>query len=165
MSYIVYMHENKVNGKKYIGMTSRPLKQRSNGGEGYKGCTKFYNAIQKYGWDNFRHIILYKNLTKEEAEFREQQLIKSHNTQTKGYNIANGGCVNAITEETKEKISKSHSQNHNKVFLTLPNGKIIIFDNLDEASKKTRLDKKYIRGCCEGTIPTSKIDFSFGEKY
>lgn len=161
MNYIVYMHENKINGKKYIGITKQSLKKRSNGGEGYKGCTKFYNAIKKYGWKNFRHIILYKHLTKEEAEFREQELIKLHNTQVEGYNIANGGSVNSMTEETKDKISKTHFNNRRKIILTLPSGATRMFENIEEAAKKMKIDKKTIRGWCDGTIPTSKIDLRY----
>jgi hypothetical protein len=157
------MHENKENGKKYIGITQQSLKKRSNNGKGYTGCTKFYNAIQKYGWENFKHKILFKGLTKEEAELKEQELIKEYNTQIDGYNIANGGKVNSITEETKNKMVRSHMVRQFKVVLRFPNGSARVFENLDEAAEKTKLDKKYIRGCCEGTIPTNKLDFKFLE--
>ena len=64
--YIIYMHKNKINGKMYIGQTCQTLEQRSqaNGGH-YKSCSLFYKAIQKYGWNNFEHIILKENLTLE----------------------------------------------------------------------------------------------------
>ena len=70
------MHENKKNQKKYIGITSQSLKKRSNKGEGYVGCTKFYNAIKKYGWDNFKHEIVATDLTKKDAEELEYELIE-----------------------------------------------------------------------------------------
>mgnify|MGYP002658749408 CR=1 FL=1 len=58
MSYCVYKHTNKINGKVYIGQSSNIKERWSRKGTCYKGCTYFYNAIQKYGWDNFEHIIL-----------------------------------------------------------------------------------------------------------
>lgn len=155
------MHENKINNKKYIGITSKTLKQRSNNGKGYKGCTKFYNAIEKYGWKNFRHKILYRGLTKEEAEEKEQELIKEYNTQVEGYNIANGGSVNSMTEETRDKISKSRRDNTRRIVLTFPNGSTRIFENVDEAVKVMKIDKKYIKGCCDGSIPTKKLDLKY----
>ena len=46
-------------GKKYIGKTKTSLKERAkNNAKGYKGCPVFYNAIQKYGWENFEVEIL-----------------------------------------------------------------------------------------------------------
>lgn len=57
-TYCVYAHINKVNGKIYIGQTCRKPEYRWNDGKGYKECTYFYNAIEKYGWDNFDHEIL-----------------------------------------------------------------------------------------------------------
>lgn len=159
MSYIVYEHTNKINNKKYIGITSCSLKRRSKNGEGYKGCEKFYNAIQKYGWNNFYHKILFRNLSKKEAELKEQQLIKEYNTQIDGYNIAEGGFAPTMTQETKNKISKSHYDNHRrKVVVYLPSGKHRVYDSVEIAASVMKVDKKIIKGWCDGTIPTSKIE-------
>ena len=71
--YIVYQHKNKINNKVYIGITSRTPQERwGNQGCNYKSSPYFYNSIQKYGWDNFEHNILYTDLTKEEACKKEQ---------------------------------------------------------------------------------------------
>lgn len=53
----------------------------------------FYNAIQKYGWNNFKHEILYTGLTKEEAEQKEIELIAHYDStdRSKGFNISHGG--------------------------------------------------------------------------
>ena len=64
--YTVYVHINKINHKKYIGITKQKPEDRwGKNGENYKESPHFYAAIQKYGWDNFEHIILKENLTKE----------------------------------------------------------------------------------------------------
>ena len=109
--YIVYKHTNKINNKSYIGITCQTLKNRSRkNGIGYKECIRFYNAIKKYGWNNFNHEILYNNLTKEQAEQKEIELIAKHKTNNKnyGYNIQNGGnTIGRMAEETKNKISKA----------------------------------------------------------
>lgn len=92
--YYVYMHINKINNKKYIGITSRnPNVRFGKNGKGYYNSIVFYNAIQKYGWDNFEHIILFNNLTKKEAEQKEIDLIKEYNTTNRklGYNMSKGG--------------------------------------------------------------------------
>ena len=78
--YTVYQHKNKINGKVYIGITSQKPEQRWRNGEGYKSSPHFYSAIQKYGWDNFEHNILFVELTKEQACLKEQELIKEFNS-------------------------------------------------------------------------------------
>lgn len=82
----------------YIGL-SRNLKERwrSNGNK-YKGSHYFYYAIQKYGWDNFEHTVLYDNLTEQEAKNLEIELIAKYQTQNSkyGYNLAEGGGVAGV---------------------------------------------------------------------
>lgn len=104
--YTVYMHKNKINGKVYIGITKQKPKYRWNNGNGYK-TQLFYKAIQKYGWDNFNHIILVKKLSKQEAEIKEIEMIKKYNSHCNkyGYNVLDD--INKhITERNIKKKSK-----------------------------------------------------------
>lgn len=84
-------------------------------GEGYKSSPHFYSAIQKYGWDNFEHNILFTELTKEEACLKEQELIKQFDSMNRehGYNSTSGGDVFSMNEETKQKISQAMMGNKN----------------------------------------------------
>lgn len=110
MKYCVYCHENKVNGKKYVGMTSQVPKRRWNNGRGYVNNKHFSRAIEKYGWHNFSHEILYTDLSRNEAEELEKKLIKEYDSANplKGYNIELGGnSTKKIANETRLKISKA----------------------------------------------------------
>ena len=114
--YTVYQHKNKINGKIYFGITSRnPIEQWGNNGSNYKSTPHFYSAIQKYGWDNFEHNILYENLTKEEACDIEKTLIREYNTQDRefGYNILEGGQASTLPTEVREKMSQAMMGNQN----------------------------------------------------
>ena len=94
-TWTVYQHKNKVNGKSYIGITCKnPPSERWRGsGQGYpmKTQPKFARAIAKYGWENFEHIILYKELTHQEAIQKEIDLIEKLDTINNGYNETHGG--------------------------------------------------------------------------
>lgn len=114
--YIVYQHKNKINGKIYIGITSHvPEKRWGANGSNYKTSPYFYNAIQKYGWDNFEHNILYTNLTKEQACQKEQELIQYFHSMDRnfGYNSTSGGEIFIMNPETKNKISNKLKGNTN----------------------------------------------------
>ena len=103
--YVVYKHINKENGYVYVGITKHenPNKRWCNG-HGYKHCIKFYNAILKYGWDNFIHEVMYVD-SKEEAINKEVELISYYKNLGISYNIANGGeGADAMSEETIEKL-------------------------------------------------------------
>lgn len=109
-TYSVYMHIFP-NGKRYIGITSQhPVEKRwSSTGIGYRKCNKMWKAIQKYGWENVEHIVLYENLSKAMAESAEIALIKEYNTIEDGYNLDNGGNVyGSHTEETKKRIGDAN---------------------------------------------------------
>lgn len=117
-SYTIYMHRNKINGKIYIGQTKQKLNARWRDGEGYKTQPYFYKAIQKYGWDNFEHIILEENLTLEQANNKEEYWIAYYQSNIKefGYNILAGGNNHAWTEEMKQKQSKRFSGENGSFF-------------------------------------------------
>lgn len=80
LNYSVYVHTNKINGKKYVGQSSNIIERWKNGGKNYFSSTKFHRAIQKYGWENFTHEILYENLNKEAANKIERDLIKKYDS-------------------------------------------------------------------------------------
>lgn len=107
--YCVYMHTNKINGKKYIGQTCQTLKQRcGNNGKAYVGCPYFYKAIIKYGWNNFKHEILFENLSFDEANQKEDAMIKLYNTtdSNNGYNLKGGGANPIPNAKTRQLISE-----------------------------------------------------------
>lgn len=87
-----------------------PSKRWGYNGINYKNCTYFYHAIEKYGWNNFEHIILKDNLTKEQAQQLETQYIqKFHTLVPNGYNLTGGGDYpTLISEATKKKMRDSH---------------------------------------------------------
>lgn len=114
--WCVYMHVNKINNKKYIGITSKKPEQRWKNGLGYQSSQPvFYNAIKKYGWDNFEHIVIEDNLTEKEAKLTEIKLIAKYKTNCRkyknppyGYNMTDGGdgtLGKKHSEEAKKKIS------------------------------------------------------------
>ena len=121
--WTVYMHISP-NNKKYIGITSQKTEYRwHSDGSGYKDNNYFYNAIKKYGWDNFQHIIIVKGLSEDDAKWLEMELIKIWDTtnQEKGYNILSGGQTNngknnpfygkSHTKESINKMKISHIGN------------------------------------------------------
>lgn len=116
--YYVYQHINKINGKRYIGITKqKPESRWGADGANYKSSPYFYSAIQKYGWDNFSHEILFNNLTKEKACVKEIELIAYFQTQDKqhGYNIMEGGSAPTIPEEMRIVISGKMRGNQNNL--------------------------------------------------
>lgn len=105
LNFKVYMHVNKTNGKKYIGLTGQDVKRRWKNGSPYRQCTYFYRALLKYGWDGFEHIVIMSNMTENEAKEKEVELIRKHktNNQEYGYNLMNGGQCNIPNEVTRKK--------------------------------------------------------------
>ena len=120
--YCVYKHTNKINGKIYIGLTSRKPEYRWSNGNGYKHNPYFYSAIQKYGWDGFEHEIIKDNLTEQEAQELEISLIAELNSTDKkfGYNVLLGGNLGTLgvemSEETRKKMSESRRGENNHFY-------------------------------------------------
>ena len=110
-TYYIYLHRNKINNKVYIGQTCQKPEYRWNNGKGYIQCQYFYSAIQKYGWDNFEHIILEEGLTAEQANIKEQEYIEYYNSTDSdyGYNIQKGGNNHQFNDIGKQRCSE-HSK-------------------------------------------------------
>lgn len=109
--WFVYKHTCP-NGKVYVGITSKKrLNDRWEKGVGYTGCTYFYHAIKKYGWDNIKHEVILQGIDKEHAVYTEKYLIKWYKIHNICYNITDGGdgtFGKKTSEETKLKIGKAN---------------------------------------------------------
>lgn len=121
--YTVYKH-TAPSGKVYIGLTCCNPKERWDSGHGYKRNFHFWNAIQKYGWQNIQHEIVATNLTQKQACDLEKDLIQKYDSTNpnKGYNVLAGGTYGFTfhhTDESKNKISQAskklwESEEHRK---------------------------------------------------
>lgn len=94
MAYI-YLIENEINHKKYIGKTVFPIEKRWK--EHQRDCLKrrnekrpLYNAMVKYGIENFS-IQCIEEVEASRAPERESYWIKYYNSYEDGYNATLGG--------------------------------------------------------------------------
>lgn len=160
--YKVYMHISP-EGKKYIGMTRRPMSQRTRGnGKGYVKNKLFYSDIVKFGWDSFIHVVIKDHMSAEEAEKLEILLIEKLNTADgeHGYNLSTGGKCGASglygeknhmygvhrSEETKTKIKQTKAL-HPQTFTDERRARV------SKAIKERWNDPEYRRKCgstCKG---------------
>ena len=112
MNYTVYIHITP-NNKYYVGITSKDVNIRWRNGSGYSNNSHFFNAINKYGWENIEHKIIAEQLTKEVACELEIKLIKKFHSNDRrfGYNNSMGGEINKgwkLTKEQRKNVSKGH---------------------------------------------------------
>ena len=110
--YTIYKATNKINGKSYVGYSSdwksRKRLHKHNADKNKKSYP-FYNAIRKYGFDNFIWEVLYQSKDKiHTLEEMESFFIEECNTITPyGYNMKTGGEGGNLSLESRKKISNS----------------------------------------------------------
>lgn len=168
--FCVYVHINKSNGKRYVGITCREPEVRwGKGGYNYRSSPHFYSAIQKYGWDAFKHIIVKDNLLEQCAKTMEKVLIKLWDTtdRSKGYNISKGGDGNTgIHSKPSDKTKKKMSDSHKEMFLNGPCAKAVCQYTKDgilikewpstmEIERELGLCNSNISRCCRGERKTA----------
>lgn len=112
--WTLYIHKNKTNNKRYIGITSQQPEKRWLNGHGYAKHLPIGKAIEKYGWDGFEHIVIYNELSEKQAKEFEVLFIEHFDTTNpqKGYNLTIGGDgVRGFkaSSETKLKMSLAKS--------------------------------------------------------
>jgi Putative endonuclease segE, GIY-YIG domain len=89
----VYLIENKLNGRKYIGRKylwqfrtpkgkKRKVKSESNWKEYYGSCPELKEDIDKFGRENFSRTILSLHKTKGKTNFEETRRLFAHNVLT-----------------------------------------------------------------------------------
>ena len=108
--YIVYVHITP-DGMYYYGVTCQKVERRWRGnGEGYKR-TSLQPYIEKYGWNNIQHIVLFENLSKEDALKIEDSLITTAQedgvciNQRRSGNISKEECYRQqCYQQNREKI-------------------------------------------------------------
>jgi hypothetical protein len=165
IKYCVYIHINKINKHFYIGITSiNPTQRFGKNGQGYKQCTHFYYAIQKYGWENFKHIILLKNLNKKWACRLEILLIKLSKTLLPKfcYNITFGGDLGRhgliVTQEYREKFVGENNP-VSRYVICVTTGKI--FGSASLAAKHYNVIRRNVTRACQTGIAAGEYN---GEK-
>lgn len=119
-TFYIYCH-TAPNGKRYVGQTRNRPEQRWSNGHGYDSQQHFRRAIEKYGWDNFEHVVLCSVSSKEDADFLERWFISRWDTcnPDKGYNRAAGGagpCGVPWDDERKQAFSEYMSGENNPMY-------------------------------------------------
>ncbi len=144
---------------------------------------KFYNAILKYGWDNFKHIIVGENLTQQDAADLEKKLIDSFNSIENGYNVDAGGTITNVgvvwsdeirakmgapkkgkkaSRETRLKMSIARKgvpiyKNRKPVVQMDYDGNVLnIFDSAQTAGEKLGIKPGHITEVCRGNKSRKK---------
>lgn len=166
MKYSVYIHINKDDdNKSYVGISKNPKKRWRNG-KGYQSQPKFYYAIQKYGWNNFKHIILLKDLSLEEAWEKEKEYIKKYDTINDGYNVHEGGEFKMTPEMKKKGYVKKLFLNTHVMITNRKTAQMIDYETVAEASLKTGISEYWFYMYYKREVPMlENIDINFGLEY
>jgi len=188
---VIYKATNIINNKLYIGKTIytmdiRKKKHLSSVNTKKKLNYHFYNAIRKYGKENFKWEVIDVANTEQELNEKEKYWIKELNAVSpNGYNLTSGGdgCSGyKHTEESKKKISlnnywlgkegvnkgKKFSDEHKKKLSDLHKGKpnnIVYTQELINTLRQQKLGNK---NPMYGKIPISAkkvIDMNTKEIY
>jgi group I intron endonuclease len=119
---VIYCITNKLNGKKYIGQTTRTVKQRFAAhmcSKGKNGCRLLNAAILKYGRDAFSVEIIDVAHSQRQLDSLEVAAIEQYRTMSRaiGYNIAPGGSGGKQSPETITlRVSKTKGQKRSQEF-------------------------------------------------
>lgn len=128
--YTVYLIENKINGKRYVGCTKYPVRIRFEthcmDAKYHNGGCLLHEDMIKYGFNNFIYKPLIKNIPRDKKQFYEILWIKKLNTYYKygGYNCTYGGNGTKgyiFTDKDKQVISQRSKQSYqNRLKYNLP---------------------------------------------
>lgn len=109
-TWYIYCHTTP-SGKRYIGKTCQKPERRWLNGKGYVNNAYFTRAIEKYGWDNIKHVVLCTVSSEEYANYLEQWFIEKYDTfnSEHGFNLTrggDGGLGHRVSKETRALLSQ-----------------------------------------------------------
>ncbi len=161
--WIIYMYTFP-NDKRYIGKTSRSLKERQESSDwiGYRSSTVLYRAINKYGVDNIKQDILIEDyMTDAQSSELEMYYISLYKTNccryknpSYGYNTTDGGEGSTGFKQTEEAKEKTRQARLGKIGNNANSSKSVFcielnktFAGAAEAERETGVSRKSISQC------------------
>ena len=112
-NYSVYQHVTP-DGMYYFGTTQNVERRWSNNGAEYKG-TALQPYIEKYGWENIQHIVLFKDQTRENALWIEDFLITTAREDGVCINKQRSGLVSKEEGYNQDRNQKYYEQNKDRI--------------------------------------------------
>ena len=112
-NFSVYQHVTP-DGLYYFGATNDIKRRWSRNGAEYKG-TALYPYIEKYGWDNIQHIVLFKDQTKENALWIEDFLITTAREDGVCINKQRSGLISKEEDYDKNQSKQYREQNKEQI--------------------------------------------------
>ena len=126
--YVVYQHVTP-DGMYYFGQTNDIKRRWRNNGAEYKK-TSLQPYIEKFGWENIQHIVLFRDQTRENALWIEDFLITTAREDGVCINKQRSGLVSKEEDYDKNQSKQYYEQNKDK------------FKEYYEENKQQILDKK-----------------------
>ena len=157
---IIYKITNLINGKVYVGKTTRSINKRIN--EHKSKGTLVGVALLKYGDSNFTIDVLDTAKTKEELRQKERRWIGVFNCfDPHGYNRALGdskfgefnGFYGKRHQERTIKLNKEHQKCYMRI-LCVETG--VIYDSVRECARSLGISRPHVKRLCCGEVRNTK---------
>ena len=158
----IYCIENKLDGKRYVGKSSRSMGARwrehiKHAMMGKK--SKLYEAMRQEGFMNFSfNIIEQKFCTSEELDDLEVKYIQQFNSFEGGYNSDVGGTGRKRKERAHDKLVALAGVSHGRksvIGTCLQTGTEKTYNSLNEAAKAVGGYGSKISNCARGVAKTA----------
>lgn len=152
---LVYAITNNVNGKRYVGQTTKTIEHRFKQHTAAKGaCRAMEAAIKKHGVENFKIEVIATAKTQDELNDTETRLISELGTiSPNGYNLKSGGGQTGSCHEDTRKIQREKA---------LTPKRMAIFDEMRK--RPDVLEKQRLNGVRFASINIPKMQACLTEE-